>query len=933
MKSTSLPFLLALGLLVQACTPASSPADYVNPFVGTDFNGHTFPGATLPFGMVQLSPDTRIDGSWEGCSGYHYSDSVLYGFSHTHLSGTGVSDYGDILLMPQVGEPSFEQSEYAAGFSHADEKAEPGYYEVALSSGIKAELTATTRAGFHRYAFPKSTNSIILDLTHRDPLTEGHIQILDEHTVAVGRRSNAWARDQHAYAYIVFDHAFDPVFNDDSTKVIFRFGAVVSVMAKVGISFTDEEGAQRNLEAELPGWDFDATRSAAKQAWNNQLGKIEVQDDDQEKVGTFYTALYHTMIHPNFAMDVDGRYRGMDNAIHKAEGFVYYTVFSLWDTFRALHPLFTIIEQGRTRDFIQTFLAMYQQGGRLPVWELCSNETDCMIGYHSVSVMADALAKGIDDFDQELALEAMQKSATWNHLGLPAYRKQGFLSIDDEHESVSKTLEYAYDDWCIAQVANHLGEEEVATRYLERSNAWRNLLDPATKLMRPRSNGGWLTPFEPREVNNHFTEGNAWQYSFFVPQDVPGMIASMGGEDAFERKLDELFSVSEQTTGRTQADITGLIGQYAHGNEPSHHMAYLYNYIQRPEKTKRRVHQILKDFYSTQPDGLIGNEDCGQMSAWYVMSAMGIYAVTPGRAEYALVAPYLDAYTVHLENGHTFTQESITNALKDGLFVDHATLLQEQNAKPLAVADATANTYLQAPVISAEALSFDDSMRISINTTEGQVASYAFMDEDSTLSESRTDTAFWIHESRTIVAQSSKWVGDKQWTSSPVKARYYKNPHPEWEVQLNCAFNPQYSAGGVEGLIDGIRGDENWRKGYWQGYQDQDFECVIDLAGPHRFKSLSAGFLQDTRSWILMPTKVEFYTSNNGVYFELVAAIDNTVKAEDYEVQVKDFTATLSAPIQASFLKVKAYNFGTLPAWHQGHGGEGFVFVDEVEVW
>ncbi|MEQ9186213.1 MAG: GH92 family glycosyl hydrolase [Cryomorphaceae bacterium] len=931
----ALPRMLAcasLGLLLFGCSQQRTPADWVNPFVGTDFNGHTFPGATLPFGMVQLSPDTRIDGSWEGCSGYHYSDSIIYGFSHTHLSGTGVSDYGDVLLMPQVGEASFVQTEYASAFAHADEKAEPGYYEVLMSNGIKAELTATTRVGMHRYTFPKSTCSMVLDLNHRDPLTEGRIRIVNERTVAVGRRSNAWARDQHAYAFIVFNQPFDPVFNSDSTKVIFRFGDVVSVMAKVGLSFTDEEGAQRNLEAELPGWDFDQVRNEAKRAWNDQLGKIDVRDDSEEKTATFYTALYHTMIHPNVAMDVDGRYRGMDNKLHRAEGFVYYTVFSLWDTFRALHPLFNLIERERTRDFIHTFLAMYRQGGRLPVWELCSNETDCMIGYHSVSVMADALAKGIDDFDQELALEAMQKSATWDHLGLPAYRRQGFLAIDDEHESVSKTLEYAYDDWCIAQVAHRLGDEDIEERYMQRSHAWRNLLDPTTRLMRPRSNGGWLTPFDPREVNNHFTEGNAWQYSFFVPHDIPGMIESMGGKAAFENKLDALFKAPELTTGRTQADITGLIGQYAHGNEPSHHMAYLYNFIDRPEKTEERVHQILREFYSARPDGLIGNEDCGQMSAWYVMSSMGIYAVTPGRPEYALVAPYLDDFTVHLENGSSFDRQRITDALKESLFIAYASLTQMQETEPLDQPGIYEHSYLQSPVISAGSLSFDDSMHVSISVADGQSVYHSFMNADSTFSEARTDTSFWIYESRTIVAHTAKGEGAERRVSSPVTARFYKNPHPHWNVELQSNYNPQYSAGGEQGLIDGIRGDENWRKGYWQGYQDQDLECVIDFSGTQLIQSLSVGCLQDTRSWILMPTKVEFYTSTNGRDFELVATVSNTVQDKDYEVQVKDFSVRLSSPLATGFLKVKAYNYGTLPTWHQGHGGEAFIFVDEIGV-
>ncbi len=581
MQSLRYIFLVIITLLAANARPQSaSPSDFVNPFVGTDFNGHTFPGATTPFGMVQLSPDTRIDGSWEGCSGYHYSDTLIYGFSHTHLSGTGVSDYGDILIMPILNDDSFEAEEYAATFKHENETASAGYYQVGFDNGIQSELTATTRCGFHRYRYPTSSFSVIIDLNHRDHLVDGKIEVIDDHTIQIKRISSAWAKNQHAYAHIEFSQAFAHRFNEDKSKIILSFeGGDKELLIRAGMSFVSQLGAKTNLKAELNHWNFEHTKHEAKASWDNALSKIIVEDDDMEKLRVFYTALYHVMIHPNVAMDVNGNYRGMDNIIHKAEGFTYYTVFSLWDTFRATHPLFTITEQKRSLDFIKSFLAMYEQGGRLPVWELCSNETDCMIGYHSVSVIADALAKGIDDFDIDLAYQSMTASANWDHLGLPAYINQGFLSIDDEHESVSKTLEYAYDDWCIAQVALRLNKTEDYKQYILRSNAWRNLLDPESKLMRPRKNGGWLTPFEPREVNNHFTEGNAWQYSFFVPHDVKGLIKAMGGVAPFEAQLDVLFSAPIETTGRTQPDISGLIGQYAHGNEPSHHMAYLYNYI------------------------------------------------------------------------------------------------------------------------------------------------------------------------------------------------------------------------------------------------------------------------------------------------------------------------------------------------------------------
>lgn len=903
------------------------PANYVNPFVGTDFNGHTFPGATVPFGMVQLSPDTRVDGSWEGCSGYHYSDKKIYGFSHTHLSGTGVSDYGDILFVPQIGKGHFLPERYASTFRHTNEWASPGYYTVKLDNGIVAELTTTTRVGFHKYTFPDSQFSITIDLEHRDALIEHSIEVIDNNRIKVSRVSSAWAKEQHCYAYIEFSLPFQNRFNEDHTKIILTFNSDErELLAKVGLSFTNSEGARNNLKTELDHWNFKEVEAKARSMWNSQLCKIAVEDNDEEKLRTFYTAFYHVMIHPNIATDVDGMYRGHDQKIHKAEGFDYYTVFSLWDTFRATHPLFTIIERDRTLDFIKSFLAMYEQGGRLPVWELCSNETDCMIGYHSVSVIADALAKGINEFDQELAYEAMKTSANWNHLGLPEYIEHGYLSIEDEHESVSKTLEYAYDDWCVAQVANCLNKKSDYQNYIARSMAWKNLLDPKTSLMRPRSNGGWLKPFEPREVNNHFTEGNAWQYSFFVPHDVEGLINDLGGKEVFERKLDELFSASTQTMGRDQPDISGLIGQYAHGNEPSHHMAYLYNYLDRPDKTTKRVHQILSEFYSSKPNGLIGNEDCGQMSAWYVMSSMGIYDVCPGSNTYNLVTPYLDSFVVHLENGETFSNSTISNALENGSFITHADLTNEQPAR--SIRNFTIPEYVRAPLILSNSVSFDDSLEIQIQSFADSKIKYRTSDnEDWKIYSSK----LVIDDTKTIQAYSFKELDGVEIKSKHTVAKFFKNPHPNWEVDLKSIYNPQYTAGGPKALIDGIYGDENWRKGLWQGYQNQDFEVIVKFDGDTEVSEIDASFLQDTRSWILLPRSVKVYGGSVNS-FELLGTIEHSIAADDYDVQIKHFSLKLEPTHTIRSLKIIAENFGTLPSWHQGSGGEAFIFIDEIDV-
>jgi len=925
-------YLLLCCLISFQASAQNNPAVFVNPFVGTAGHGHTYPGATLPFGMVQVSPDTRIDGSWDGCSGYHYSDNTIYGFSHTHLSGTGCSDYGDIMLMPITGEASFDNKLYSAKFNHSNESASPGYYSVKFDNGIKTELTATTRVGFHKYLFPTAESSVILDLTHRDQLTEGNIQIINDSCVAVKRISKAWASHQNAYAYIIFSKPFTVSFNAEKTKAIFKFNlpAIQELLVKVGFSFVSEAGAKINLDKELAGWDFEKTKLQAHTNWNTELNKIEAKDPDNEKMRTFYTALYHVMLQPNVAMDVDGNYRGMDNKIHKADNFTYYTVFSLWDTYRAAHPLYTMIEPERDLDFIKTFLKQYEQGGRLPIWELASNETDCMIGYHAASIIADAYAKGIRDFNVNQALDAMKKSATWKHLGIPKYMESGYLSIDDESESVSKTLEYAYDDWCIAQMANFIGSKADCNNYLMRSNAWRNLLDPETNNMRPRKNGGWLTPFDPMEVNNHFTEGNSWQYTFMVPQNINGLIKSMGGNEKFEAQLDKLFTASNKTTGRDQADITGLIGQYAHGNEPSHHIAYLYDYVGKPEKTSQRVHQILTEFYSSKPDGLIGNEDCGQMSAWYVMSSLGLYAVTPGSDIYALTKPNLKTYNLSGAKGKSFNIETINKALKKGNFISNDDLWGQKKSN-LPTTNQDSLIYIPGPIFQASSKSFDDNLKIKITSTSHDNLVYYYIDEKGVESGLFDDSLYTLQESATFTGYASRVIDKKGFKSKPTYAVYKKTPHPNWKIELKSKYNSQYDAGGPKGIIDGIKGTVNWKIGDWQGYQGEDFEAIINLNEKKQISNFSGTFLQDANSWIMMPTKVEYYVSQDGNSFQLAATVVNTISDSDNTVQIKSFEKIINKPLEASFIKVKAYNYGKLPTWHAGAGSDAFIFVDELD--
>ena len=933
------PFLIALAFLTTTISQAQDYAKHVNPFIGTGGHGHTFPGATVPYGMVQLSPDTRIDGSWDGCGGYHYSDNLIYGFSHTHLNGTGVSDYGDIMLMPTMGEPSFDNKVYSSTFSHANEKASAGFYSVKLDKhNIDVRLTTSTRVGFHEYTFNESgQGNIVLDLNHRDKLLEGRIRVVDNKTIEVLRRSEAWARDQYVYARIEFNVAFDNIYfgkkanqikNNNELEISSAlFSKQVKkgekILVKVSLSPTSYEGAKLN-SSEIKHWNFDKAHKAAIALWNKELSKIEVTSNDKDKLAIFYTALYHTMMQPNIAQDLDGKYRGRDNQIHVAEGFDYYTVFSLWDTFRGAHPLYTLIDKKRTADYINTFIKQYEQGGRLPVWELASNETDCMIGYHSVSVIADAMAKGITGFDYEKAFEASKASAMRDVLGLDAYKKNGFISIDDEHESVSKTLEYAYDDWCIAQMAAILGHSDDYQYFMMRSQNWKNIFDWETGFMRPKKNGGWDKPFDPREVNNNFTEGNSWQYSFFVPQDIEGMIQAYGGKEKFEAKLDEMFNSESKTTGREQVDVTGLIGQYAHGNEPSHHMAYLYNYVGKPEKTNEKVKFILDNFYTNTPDGLIGNEDCGQMSAWYVLSSMGIYDVTPGDLLWDITLPYIENIKVSVDGKNP---EYINQPFEKTRILPQFSMdFKEKEVFP---------SIIPVPVIQSESKAFKDNLKIELKSQNSNDEIYFMInDKDDHLAKKmfvKYAKPFEISQTSTIEA----YVKTKEGQSNTISATFFKKPN-NYSVNIKSVYNPQYHAGGPEGLLDGILGTENWRKGDWQGYQSQDFEAVVDLKEMKELKSFKANFLQDSRSWILMPTHLEFFISTDNVNFTSVGSLDiaknSGIDPKDENSFTREFGVLLEKKKSARYVKVIAKNFGKLPEWHQGAGGDAFIFVDEITI-
>ncbi|MGI8836752.1 MAG: GH92 family glycosyl hydrolase [Pyrinomonadaceae bacterium] len=969
--------LLGLILLPAVVSAQRELVQYVDPFIGTGGHGHTFPGATMPFGLVQLSPDTRLSG-WDGCSGYHYSDNVIYGFSHTHLSGTGIPDYADILLMPMTGEPSLDAlvegntaRGYASPFNHRNERATPGFYSVLLDDGnIKAELAVTNRVGFHRYTYPAGErHNIILDLVHRDTVLDSHLRIIDATHIEGYRRSTGWAKDQVVYFVIEFSQPFQfeiasngkldgrlKEASGKNVKAVFSFPSNRKpILIKVALSPVSMGGARRNLAAELPGWNFDHIVQRAGAVWNRELNRIETTGGSDEQLKTFYTALYHTMIAPNLFMDVDGQFRGRDLRTHTASGFTNYSVFSLWDTFRATHPLYTIIEQKRTADFINTFLAQYDHGGRLPVWELAGNETDTMIGYHAIPVIADAALKGIPGFDREKAFTAMKHSAELKHFGLGPYLDHGYISMEDDRESVSKTLEYAYDDWCIAEMARLLGHEADYQRFTRRAQFYRNVFDEKVGFARPRKNGGWLSPFDPREVDFNFTEANSWQYSFFVPHDVLGLIELLGGKAGFARKLDELFTAESKTTGREQADITGLIGQYAHGNEPSHHMAYLYDYVGQPWKTQARVRQILDELYSPRPDGLIGNEDCGQMSAWYVLSAAGFYPVTPGAPIYAIGTPLFPALRFNLESGKSFVIKArdvsvqniyIQSATLNGRSYSRSYLLHKDlmnggelvfqmgpqpntgwgsNRDDIPVSNIAAEKIVSVPLIEGPANTFKGQMEISLRARLNDERVYFTTDGSAPDTNSPLfEKSFVIRDTTTVKAVA---VGSNHTRSLTTSAVFHRIPQ-NWSINILSHYSSQYAAGGELAVIDGVRGNANFSTGSWQGYQGQDFVVVIDLGEVKDISKVGAGFLQDVSAWIWMPRKVEFEFSIDGRKFAPAATIANEVAEKDYGVVVRDFVQTIS-PRRTRYVRVKAYN-GGIPDWHPGKGGEAWIFVDEV---
>lgn len=1055
---------------------------FVNPFIGTGGHGHTFPGAVCPFGMVQLSPDTRNDASWDACGGYYYHDSFIYGFSHTHLSGTGVSDLGDILFQPLVA-PEFEPEAYKQRFSHEQEHAEAGYYRVKFpESQIQVELTATEYTGLQRVVFPpkEGLKWILIDLKHRDALWSFSLRIDGDYRVIGHRQSKQWADNQ----WVFFGSSFNQTiaafrYNADSTKLLLGF-EYETLLVQTTLSFTSHEGVLVNEKAtenrfylgDKNGFipsprslviPFETMKQYVQRCWEADLGRIRVLRASPSKsltqafqsthaLTTFYTALYHAMIHPSLASDADGNYRGRDQQIHQADHVTYH-VFSLWDTYRGLHPLLTLIDKNRTRDFILTMLAQSEQGGLLPVWELGSCETQCMIGFHSVPVILDAVRQGVYFSDEEIQRlwKAVQRSSENKEkefqYQIPIQRelltlyglKLGYIDVLKESESVSKTLEYAYDDYCVSELATLWGFDTVGKTFKERSERWKGLWDTESKSFRPRQNGQFLEPFYLNEVNNHYTEATAWQYRFAVPHDMEQLIRYFGGADSFERALDSLFGTSSVTRGREQADISGLIGQYAHGNEPSHHMAYLYNYVGKPEKAQSVIQQIQSEFYTEGPEGYIGNEDCGQMSAWHVLSALGLYPVAPGSGYWDLGVPLFDSVRIFQSDADPIlitrsvdTSERLwqpqnlgTGHLREfiGIHKTQRTFwkLSEQRAKAVyqerfgelipnyseriprnhrmshdflmihralhfEKSDSLVRVLpsLNEPVpdlkrhipelISPSKVQRNESYTVLVKGARSNAPVWVFIRfMDIPLSFDRAhedfyrsfkvlqtqegplrmpgygahhrlirvsnDTAFQLAGSALVWAA---FLDADSWSDKPFVARYiHEKPNDYNVLEIKGHYNPQYSGGGDGALIDGVLGSEEWRSGFWQGYQAQDFEAVIDLKEVHSIRYLGARFLSDERSWIFLPKDLSFEYSLDGITFKPFHTLHFKSESREH-AQIVPLICGFQSPkrwfrkridrVDARFIRVKAKNYGKLPKGHPGYeaSGDAFIFIDEI---
>lgn len=994
--------------LSAACGSLSDPAQYVDPFIGTDAHGHTFPGATTPFGLVQLSPDTGTEG-WDWCSGYHASDSSIIGFSHTHLSGTGGADLGDILLMPATGSVKFEpgskadpESGYRSRFSHASEKAAAGYYSVYLEDPrVRAELTATPHVGVHRYTYGSTNNEhIIIDLRHgiQDHVHSAAFRQVDDRTIEGWRRSTGWAADHTIYFRAEFSEPIREIRaridGTDRARVeagqgekvvlaVFPDNHPKEMEVRVGLSAVDLDGAAANLKVEASGRKFDRIVDAARKSWNRALGRIAVSGGSDTERTIFYTALYHSFTAPYLFSDTDGRYRGADGEIHAAAGTAMgeanYTLFSTWDTFRALHPLLSLVQPEVNAAVARSMLRYYEQTGRLPVWDLHMNENNCMIGYHSVPIIADAYFKGqLPDSLGTLALEAMVHSAMQNDYGgLPYYRRLGYLPADKENNSVSKAVEYAYDDWCIAQMAKALGNDSLYRVFIRRAQSYKNHFDPADGFLKGRlSTGAFCAPFDPAAISilgqGDFTEGNAWHYRFFVPQDVTTHIGMLGGDRAYVAAIDAMFEAPSAAADHSP-DVSGLIGQYAHGNEPSHQVAYLYSYAGAPWRTQERVAEIKRTMYTAARDGLCGNEDCGQMSAWYVLSAMGFYPVTPGSGIYVLGTPTFERVEIASPtsgkpfvieakglgsaeegniyigsaewNGEPYTKSYITHEMieRGGKLVLHmgnrpdrafGTAAEDRPAAQIPAEDALTSEQMLSGVVFEPYI--EDTLRVFGPTMT--VYPKLFRREPGMRIVYTSDGSEPGPSSAEAGSQGIGLTGDtnlklravgQNGRMSYVKDyRFYKSVLRGAAVALEREPSAPYANGGAAALVDYAMGGDSYVRPQWVGFNGNDLAGVIDMGRVRHLSHVGFNAANEPGSWIVLPRDAIFDFSTDSVHYGRPVAI-TTRDSRTAGSGAHFFGTAIPGGVQARYIRFVIRN-GELPEWHIGKGNPAWMFIDEI---
>lgn len=978
---------------------AQNFVDFVNPFMGTGGHGHAFPGATLPFGMVQLSPDQRTQG-WDWCSGYHYSDSTIKGFSHTHLSGTGASDLGDILFMPYTGPITFNEGGlnspekgYRSTFSHDEEIAEPGYYRVFLQDDqIMAELTATYRCGFHRYTFSQAAERrIIIDLEHgiSDTPIETGIKIVDSVTIEGYRISSGWAEDHTIHFYARFSVPFlswmiaedereigqKNEYKGTKSKIVLTFKSknAQPLLIKVGISPVDMEGAKNNLESEIPHWNFDLVREQARTIWNKMLSRVSIKHSDKNALIKFYSSLYHALIHPSLFSDVDGRYVGMDGKIHRSDE-PYYTIFSLWDTYRAAHSFYQFIYPEYNESFVKAMLKKYQEFGQLPMWELHSNETYCMTGNHSIPVVAEFMLYGNNNENLlKLAEEAVIRTGFLNERDMDDYRKYGFVPSDRGADAVTKTLEYAYDDYCVAQLLKHSRDYPTADVFLARSFSYRNLFEKGSGFFRGKNqNGAWITPFDPVKPSgwgtSDYTEGNAWQYLWYVPHNLTDLINLLGGPDAFEKKLDQFFTTHFTNDYYIPSDISGLIGMYAHGNEPVHHVLYLYSFIGKPWKGQMLIRQVMDSLYRNDVEGYPGNEDCGQMSAWFLFSSLGFYSVDPVSPHYIIGTPLFDEVILQLEQDKTLTLRAVRKT-KEDKYISHISWNgkdypytyfdkrelwegsvieffmssepnpdwgEEQRFRPYASVNKPENIKFPEPIYRPKEVSnqhsFLNKKRIQFECkTPGTMILFS---ETADLTKwSKYEKPFMIHSSGGYFIKALKDGRESDVTYLHFQREIFKEnaeqEYPKWIKKP--IYSSKYHAGGDYALMDGRFGSERFADGKWQGIQGNDLDVIIDLGRSFSLDSINIRFLKNHASWIFLPENVEIYIGEDQSNLSRVYQVELEVPDHYEPDEIRKILSSVSRK-QVRYVRVIAKNPAVCPDWHSGAGHKAWMFVDEISI-